>query len=272
MAAQTVQDATDFIKTLGRPPVFGGEEETWEEWSFVMKAYLCLLAPDAPTLIEVSEDKNQIQLNSDISVARIQVIMGDTGVTASRKIYYALVLGVKGPALTAIRGVEQYNGAMAWRTLVKRYAPSTSQQSQSLLHSILNAKQLKSTMVDYESGLAEWEELMRRYERASGEVVQESLKKTIFLSIAPSSCKTQLAMQNLATFDDMKGATLQYLRAVTKYADGVAVPRQHKRDPDALEVDALARPGAPGRGKGKDPKGKGKGDVSGSKDDWKKGA
>ena len=142
-----------------------------------MRAYLCMISVEAPGLVEVAENKREIQIDGPLDIARIYAVLGDPGVATSRRMYYALVLGLKGPALVTIKGVEQYNGALAWRALTKRYAPSTGQQSQSLLHSILNTKPLKNVLTDYETGVAELEELMRRYEQASGELLQESLKK-----------------------------------------------------------------------------------------------
>ncbi|CAK0797450.1 unnamed protein product [Prorocentrum cordatum] len=141
-----------------KPPTFDGHDETWTEWSFVMRAYL-------------------------------------GGVAATKRMLFALVMAVKGSAQMLIRSVEDQNGALAWRARIKRCEFATTMRAQSITTAILNVKNFLSDLAGFEQCHSDWERDIRRYETASGEVLNAGVKKRIYLQKAPNHIRTILQMQ-----------------------------------------------------------------------------
>eukprot|EP00959_Pyramimonas_sp_CCMP1952_P092633 1938480-Pyramimonas_sp.AAC.1 len=69
-----------------------------------------------------------------------------------------------------IRSVEDQNGALAWRALIKRYELATAMRAQSITAAALNVKPFPSDLSRFEQYLSDWERDIRRYETASEEV------------------------------------------------------------------------------------------------------
>ena len=61
-----------------------------------------------------------------------------------------------------IRGIADITGALAWRAMIKRYAPNTEPRVQSLTSAILNVKTSPSQLTAYEIALDEWQEDVRK--------------------------------------------------------------------------------------------------------------
>ena len=125
------------LQKLGKPPIYSGKEDEWNEWSFVMKSYVSLLSTHVPALLTGAENP---ATSPDMSIATIRATLTEDGVTAAKKLFHVLVMNVRGPALAVIRGITDMNGALAWRALITRYAPNTALRVQSLMSAILNAK------------------------------------------------------------------------------------------------------------------------------------
>ena len=177
-----------------------------------------------------------------MSMTRIRTTLTN-GIEAAQKLFHVLVMNVRGPALTVIRGFTDMNGALAWRALIKRYAPSTAPRMQSLMSAILNVKALPPELTAYEIALDEWQENIRKWESISGDRFNASMKKALFLDKAPSSVRVPLQMQNLATFEAMTAVTLQFLPHNAQYQAGVTVTPNNRRGPDDMEIDALTKEG-----------------------------
>ena len=165
---------------MPKPPIFDGQEENWQEWSFVMRAYLAGQTQEAAHVLDAAERDD----GTDISNANIQNTAGDTATMANRKMKCALVMTVKGSAQAILRSQETNNGAACWRALTRRYEPTTAARAQSILNAILHVANFPSTLAEFEHKLGEWERDVRRYELAAGEHFSASVKKNIFLTEA----------------------------------------------------------------------------------------
>ena len=242
------------LQKLGKPPIYSGKEDEWNEWSFVMKSYVSLLSTHVPALLTGAENP---VASPNMSIATIRATLTEDGVTAAKKLFHVLVMNVRGPALAVIRGITDMNGALAWRALITRYAPNTAPRVQSLMSAILNAKTFPSELTAYEIALDEWQENIRKWESISGDHFNVSMKTALFLDKAPTNVRVPLQMQNLATFEAMTAVTLQFLQHNAQYQAGVTVTPNNRRGPDDMEIDALTK-----KGKGKS---KGKSKTDGSK-------
>ena len=236
----------DELQNLGKPPIYSGMENEWSEWSFVMRSNVSLLSVHVPALLAGAEDAT----SPDMSMTRIRTTFTEDGVTAAKKLFHVLVMNVRGPALAVIRGIEDMNGALAWRALITRFAPNRAPRVQSLMSAILNVKTFPSELTAYEIALDEWQEIIRKWESISGDRFNVSMKKAIFLDKAPSSAPLQ--MQRLDTFDAMAAVTLQFLQHNAQYQAGVTVSPNNRRGPDDMEIDALTKKSKSHSGQGKE--------------------
>ena len=139
------------LQKLGKPPMHSGKEDEWSEWSFVMRSYVSLLSAHVPALLAGAEDTT----NPDMIMTRTRATLTEDGETAAKKFFHVLVMNVRGPALALIRGITDMNGALAWRTLITRYAPNTAPRAQSLMSAILNVKTFPSEPTACEIALDE---------------------------------------------------------------------------------------------------------------------
>ena len=63
----------DELQKLGKPPIYSGKEDEWNEWSFVMRSYVSLLSVHLPALLAGAEDVT----SPDLSMARIRTTLTD---------------------------------------------------------------------------------------------------------------------------------------------------------------------------------------------------
>ena len=143
------------------------------------------------------------------------------------------------------------NGALAWRALITRYAPSTAPRVQSLMSAILNVKPFPSELTAYEIALDECQENIRKWESISGDRFNVSMKKAIFLDKALPTVPIPLQMQSLDTFEAMTAVTLQFLQHNAQYQAGVTVSPNNLKGPDDMEIDASTKNGKSHKGEGK---------------------
>ena len=115
-----------------------------------MRSYASLLSVHIAALLTGAQDPTI----PDMSVSKIRTTLTN-GIEAAQKLFHVLVMNVRGPALTVIRGVTDMNGALAWRALIKKYAPNTASRMQSLISAILNVKAFSSELTAYEFALDE---------------------------------------------------------------------------------------------------------------------
>ena len=62
------------LKGFGRPPSFGGGDDAWPDWSFVMKAYLCMMNDDLSRALEQVEEHDR-----DVSLAELEMRLPGIG-------------------------------------------------------------------------------------------------------------------------------------------------------------------------------------------------
>ena len=189
------------LQKLGKPPIYSGKEDEWNEWNLAMKSNVSLLYTQVPASPEGAEDPREGGLEDD----RTRVALAEEGATAAAKLFHVLVMNVRGPELAAIRGIADVHGALAWRALIARHAPNTAPRAQSFTSAVLNVKCFPSELEACEIALDEWQENVRKWASVSGERFNSPTKKAL-------SVRAPLQMQNLYTFKAMAAVTLQFLQ------------------------------------------------------------
>ena len=99
MAAAGVEWQGGWLK----PPSFDGLEEHWQEWGFVRRALLGGPAGHSQRPLDADENRDQ----PDISADHVPQTLGREGTAANQKMFFSLVMTVKGSVQTIIRGAPQ---------------------------------------------------------------------------------------------------------------------------------------------------------------------
>eukprot|EP00959_Pyramimonas_sp_CCMP1952_P293746 6143645-Pyramimonas_sp.AAC.1 len=84
--------------------------------------------------------------------------------------FFALVTTVKGNAQMLIRSVEDQDGSLAWRALIKPREFATAMRAQNIMTAIFSVKPRPSDLAEFEQRRPDSERDARRHETASGEV------------------------------------------------------------------------------------------------------
>ena len=79
------------LQKLGKPPIYSGKEDEWNEWSFVMKSYVSLLSTHVPALLTGAENP---VASPDVSIATIRATLTEDGVTDQRNHRHERSIGV----------------------------------------------------------------------------------------------------------------------------------------------------------------------------------
>lgn len=156
-----------------------------------MRAFLGGQHALARTLPDAAEQRDE----PDVTAARIEQLLGADGAMANKRMFFSLVMTVKGSAQMVIRGAEAQHGAACWRALLKRYEPATAVRAQSIMQTLLTVTTFPHTLAEFEEKHGTWERDNVRYEMASGEVFNFGVKKSIFPQKAPKNIRTVLRMQ-----------------------------------------------------------------------------
>ena len=97
---------------IGKPPVFSGDESTWDNWSFKLRSYVSVVDLQLGRMMEAAELAAHASvwipgepLNQDMD-AQLRCL---------------LVMLTSGPALQIIR--QQTSGVQTFRDLARRYNP-----------------------------------------------------------------------------------------------------------------------------------------------------
>ena len=205
MAAQEAQEAGAALKL----PEFSGLEADWTEWSFILRACASAKLEHGEALLAAAHQENR-----DVSLEAMER-RNPAAAQEARKLFFMLVMTVKGPAQAILRAVEPNNGAEAWQALHRRYEPATAMRAQSITQGALSVLVFPGTLAEFEEKHGEWLADIRRYEAASGEQFNEGVKKTIFLQKAPRAIRTLLHMQSNRSYAELVATVVQYLQAAT---------------------------------------------------------
>ena len=165
------------LKDFGRPSLFHGLDDTWPEWSFVMRAWILannIVTEDNLRRIETCSDT--IDLDLDVP---------DHHVEAAKRLYLALALVTRGAAQNVVRAVETGNGFEAWRRMVRRYDRRDSQCVMGLLQTIVMRLGDK---------LNEFDILVTKYEQMTGERISDRIKVAVVSRVLIDPLKSQVLL------------------------------------------------------------------------------
>ena len=196
-AAGTTTSAASmvYMRVLGKPSIFAGDEASWKSWSFVMLSFSAAVSPELRTLMEEARTTASDMLNVNLTASE-QVW--------SRQLYYMLSLSTSGEAQRRLQNVPDGEGAEAWKVFSEHYEPKTATRYVGMLRQILLYDFGELTqLIDR---IEQFRHLVRKYEEQSGESVTDNVRQAVFQAgIKDAAIRDHLALHagRLNSFDKM---------------------------------------------------------------------
>ena len=249
-AAEAQRGLVD-TRQLGKPDKFSGEPAAFEDWSFVLEAYMCCVNRGFQTLFERIRYSDVPVLQASLSPAEAEL---------STQLFYTLVMLLQGRALDIAQNTDLGNGLEVYRKLVSEYRPRLASRFVGTLTQLMSHKFTASL----EAEIPFFEKLVRRYEAETGKVLDDTIKLGIIINGLQDDSLKQHVVRNsarLKTYQLLKDELLEVARTSRVLAeqpvpmDLSALPKWKQKAPKGAKDAA---------GKGKGNKGKDKGQGSGS--------
>ena len=220
---------------ITKPANFSGKREDFEEWVFPFESYTAMLGWE-----------RFIAATAKAPAAITQDMIPEEARGIDSSLYHLLVSLCRGIALSIIKLVPRGHGFEALRMLYKDYRPDLNEDHGVLLQHILNPVWWKERSGLFTDTLIEWDNLIARYETATGEKVTENMRTSTVLAHAPDEIKTLLRSASRETRCNSQAMRTCIWEAVLGGANSsVSLPRSG----DAMEVDAIAAKGGKKGGK-----------------------
>ncbi|CAE7692305.1 GIP [Symbiodinium sp. CCMP2456] len=222
-------------RQLGKPEKFSGEPAAFEDWSFVLEAYMCFQA-----LFE------RIRC-SDVPVLQASLSPGEAEL--STQLFYTLVMLLQGGALDIAQNTDLGNALEVYRKLVSEYRPRLASRFVGTLTQLMSHKFTASL----EAEIPFFEKLVRRYEAETGKQLDDTIKLGIIINGLQDESLKQHVVRNsarLKTYQLLKDELLEVARTSRVLAE----------QPVPMDMSALpkwkqgqgSQGGGQGQGKGKE--------------------
>ena len=101
-------------RQLGKPDKFSGEPSEFEDWSFILEAYMCCVDREFAALFERIRYSDVPILQSHLTPMEAEL---------STQLFYTLVMLLQGRALDIAQNTDLGNGFEVYRKLVSEYRP-----------------------------------------------------------------------------------------------------------------------------------------------------
>eukprot|EP00439_Symbiodinium_sp_Y106_P069965 s5116_g12.t1 len=239
------------------PPLYHGELDKWDDWSWQLKRYIGLYKPLAKTL------KDEIEVNAQKVVTDSLCEAYDVQQTSSQNNQLSLLANqlacmlaqiTGGAARAIIRNEDTENGFEVWRRLCDQLSLLTRARSTNLLNKIV-AFRLRQDHL--ESDLNDFIILKNRHEKTTGVPLDNYLLITLIIPKTTGLLQQHLRLnvRNITTFTE----ALQIMHSYIK-SRHLVVPNRND-GPGDMDIAALKGRKGYGKRKGKGKRGiyKGKG-------------
>ena len=222
-------------RQLGKPEVFQGDPEAFEDWSFIFEAYMCCVDRRFAAVFERIRFSDVSQLNLRLNPVEVEM---------STQLYYTLVMLLRGRPLGVCHNCGNGEGFETYRKLYSDFKPRVASRFVGTLTSLLATK----FSSDIEQELEQFEKMVRRYDAETGKALDDTMKLGIIVNGLQDSGLKDHVIRNshrLKTYSSIKDELLELART-TRVLNSI---------PTAMDIGAV-----PYKGKGKDktPKGGGK--------------
>ena len=196
------------------PPVYHGELEKWEDWSWQLMRYVGLYKPLAKLLMDDVEGSN-VAITDDLCEAfHVQQnrTQNDQLSLFSRQLAYMLAQITDGAARAIVRNEDTENGFEIWRRLHSQFSLPERARSTNLLNEIIGFR-LRSDHL--ESDLSELIILKNKHEKTTGRPLDNDLLVTLLMqkTVGPLQQHLRLNVRNIKTFNEALEIIYSYIKS-----------------------------------------------------------
>ena len=227
--------ATVDLRQLGKPDLFKGTVEDFNDWAFILKSYLACVDGNYVQLLERVEATRHPMPNRSLSPTEQKL---------STRLYYIVVLLVRNRPLDIVYNSGVGEGVEAYRRLWEEYSPKVASRFVGALSLLLSTKFGKDLEAEFNS----FERALRQFELESGKSVDEEMLLGIIVNGLTDQGLRDHIIRNssrLSTYSAVRSELMEVART----------NRVLQQLPQPMEIGAT--PGKYGKGDGK-AKGKGK--------------
>ncbi|CAE7232267.1 RE1, partial [Symbiodinium sp. CCMP2456] len=216
-------------RQLGKPEKFSGEPAAFEDWSFVLEAYMCCVNRGFQALFECIR-------YSDVPVLQASLSPGEAEL--STQLFYTLVMLLQDRALDIAQNTDLGSGLEVYRKLVSEYRPPVGKPLRGTLSQLMSHKFTASL----EAEIPFFEKLVRRYEAETGKQLDDTIKLGIIINGLQDESLKQHVVRNsarLKTYQLLKDELLEVARTSRVLAeqpvqmDMSALPKWKQKPPKA---------------------------------------
>ena len=207
----------------------------WQDWAWTFKQWVLAVNPEIHTGLE--------EIEKDLTTERVEDTMTRDAVAQGKQLYSMLTTLLRECPLNLLKSVEGNNGYEAWRILSRTLAPKSKTRALALLGAI--AQYPATTAQNLLEQVLKMEDLLRKYEQASGKAVPDEMKRALLLRVLPQQVKYRLTINvhEDSTYDEMREVLLRRDRSSQKWSSqivtgGIAHNNPGPQDgPVPMEVD-----------------------------------
>ena len=267
-ASSATQQQDEGLRSFHRykitPPTYNGDYTTFEEWKFKFTAYLGLMDPQFPTLLEQAATSATTVTDADLENGASTTQEGQHWVALARELQYILINCCAGSAATVRRQHQTNNGLETWRQLNSRFSIPVGTSSIGYLTKLLKPELDER---NFEETFSTWEFEVGRYERDNETTLPDNVKIAILLNETKGALQQHLQLQAGAVTrrNDLRSTILEYHRAASSYSRLQATQAASGSNSGPAPMDIGGTWWKGGKGKGQRNKGKGKGDNNKAK-------
>jgi hypothetical protein len=170
------------LKTFTTLDKFSGNAEQFQDWSYQLRILTKSASEEFYSkLLATERAKDEV----DLAGLEDQCVGEEIPIRkASMEFFQVLATHLQGEPLTLVRGVQDMNGLEAWRLLVRRFEPSSKSRMFASIMSILDVKR-NVAKGEFANALSAWELQVKNYEAIFKKTLDEDLKISASLIMAP---------------------------------------------------------------------------------------
>jgi hypothetical protein len=180
---------------------FAGDDKSWKEWNFQMKAAVRgadRLASEMMDFVEKSDD--------ELTEGDIETRFVDEPHEKLASEFYDLLCSLtSGEAMTIVRGEVTMNGFLAWRKIHQRYSPMTPARTLAALMEVMSPpKHTDVTLIH--KAIDTWTTKINILQKDHGEELSPNMKKAVLLSMLPPDLQDMIyqTVENTKTYEEVR--------------------------------------------------------------------
>ena len=160
---------------------FDGTQADWEQWVHSFKSAIRSANPDVLELMQEAE-----KMTGEAKDENLECEMDDEEAEKmSGELYNILSQYCTGEALTIVRGVNTFEGFLAWQKLYRKFSPKTMARAIRLMSEVASPRTIKD-LKDVEEAIVNWENRVKKLDSEFGEKLSDTMKTAIMTSMMPT--------------------------------------------------------------------------------------